>query len=115
MEGNVLIDLIKDLLEERRHMDSLKSVLNAIEEKLSNLVKYENLLLNESHILKNMHAEVCANAKKTEKILKDFESSRYVFFRDFNKKAESIESTLKDLLSEYNIHFTLLKDQKFNK
>ena len=92
--------------------EELKNILAALEIKLGNLAQYENLLIKEAQTLKNMYHQMVESTKKTEELLSDFSQGSYVFFRDFDERIhKSIEETLSNLLSEYNIHFTLLKKE----
>ena len=94
--------------------EDLRNFLLSIELKLGGLVQYENLLIKEATILREMYEGSAESIKRTEELLNEFEKQRIYFFSDFVSRINSaMESKLRDLLSEYNIvNITLSKQEE---
>jgi hypothetical protein len=93
--------------------EDLRNLLLSIELKLGGLVQYENFLIKEATILREMYEGSAESIKRTEELLNEFEKQRIYFFSDFVSRIDSaMESKLRDLLSEYNINITLSKQEE---
>lgn len=87
----------------------LDGFLESFNKKISNISKYEDILIKEADMLKNMYQKMFENSITIEKLIKQFESEKYVFFRDFRENiSDAIKEGLTGTLNNKSISFTLI-------